>query len=97
MTMRLLGVIGVLVMSAIGPPAIARIAPSPGVASIADTVYVTPPSGERDADRASILGALKEVQPGGTILFAPGIYAVGPLIPSGFVRDAVELLGRGGR
>jgi parallel beta-helix repeat protein len=31
----------------------------------------------RDADRSSVLAALEEVQPGGTILFAPGTYLIG--------------------
>jgi hypothetical protein len=46
-----------------------------------DTVHVALPTGERDIDRASILNAIGEVRPGGTILFAPGTYLVGELIP----------------
>jgi parallel beta-helix repeat protein len=42
-----------------------------------DTVRVAPPTGVRDADRSSVLAALEEVQPGGTILFAPGTYLIG--------------------
>jgi hypothetical protein len=47
----------------------------------ADTVLVAPPVGERALDRASILSALDQVRPGGTILFAPGTYLVGEMIP----------------
>lgn len=42
-----------------------------------DTVFVAPPTGEREADRASILAALEEIAPGGTIQFAPGTYLMG--------------------
>lgn len=42
-----------------------------------DTVFVTPPTGEREIDRASILSALEEAEPGGTIQFSPGTYLVG--------------------
>lgn len=43
-----------------------------GASSAADTVHVAPPTGEREVDRASILIALDQVEPGGTVLFAPG-------------------------
>lgn len=42
-----------------------------------DTVFVAPPTGERQTDRASILAALKQVEPGGTLQFAPGTYLMG--------------------
>ncbi len=45
--------------------------------SRSDTVHVTPPTGERTTDRASIVAALERVQPGGTVLFAPGTYLIG--------------------
>lgn len=41
------------------------------------TVRVAPPTGVRDADRSSVLAAIEVVQPGGTILFAPGTYLIG--------------------
>jgi pimeloyl-ACP methyl ester carboxylesterase len=47
----------------------------------AHTVHVAPPTGDREADRASILAALERVRPGGTVQFAPGTYLVGELIP----------------
>jgi pimeloyl-ACP methyl ester carboxylesterase len=46
-----------------------------------DTVHVAPPTGDRKADRASILAALEQVRPGGTVQFASGTYLVGELIP----------------
>jgi parallel beta-helix repeat protein len=55
-------------------------ATSPPGASGADTVHVAPPTGERTADRASILAALEAVQPGGTVQFAPGTYLMGGAI-----------------
>lgn len=45
-----------------------------------DTVYVAPPTGEREIDRASILAALEEVEPSGIVQFAPGKYVVGKVI-----------------
>jgi parallel beta-helix repeat protein len=45
-----------------------------------DTVNVARPTGEKEEDRASILAALEEVGPGGTVQFAPGTYLVGELI-----------------
>jgi CubicO group peptidase (beta-lactamase class C family) len=46
-----------------------------------DTVHVAPPTGVRETDRASIIAALKQVTPGGTVQFAPGSYQVGGFIP----------------
>jgi len=46
-----------------------------------ETVHVAPPTGERETDRASILAALEQVRPGGTIQFGPGTYLVGEIIP----------------
>ncbi|MCY2687595.1 right-handed parallel beta-helix repeat-containing protein [Salinimicrobium sp. TH3] len=43
----------------------------------ADTVFVAPPTGERETDRTGIMSALEEIEPGGTILFAPGTYKIG--------------------
>jgi parallel beta-helix repeat protein len=42
-----------------------------------DTVFVAPPTGERDTDRPSILAALEQVRPGGTVQFAAGTYLMG--------------------
>ncbi|MEG9329163.1 right-handed parallel beta-helix repeat-containing protein [Salinimicrobium catena] len=44
---------------------------------MSDTVFVAPPTGDRETDRASILSALEEAEPGGTIWFAPGTYLMG--------------------
>jgi proline-specific peptidase len=41
-----------------------------------DTVHVAPPTGKA-VDRASILAALEQVRPGGTVQFAAGTYLVG--------------------
>jgi non-heme chloroperoxidase len=46
----------------------------------ADTIHVAPPTGEQDADRASIMAAFERARPGGTIQFAAGLYLVGDLI-----------------
>ena len=48
---------------------------------LADTVHVAPPTGERETDRASILAALEQVEPGGTVQFAAGTYLIGEIIP----------------
>jgi hypothetical protein len=45
-----------------------------------EVVHVAPPAGETMADRASILAALAQVQPGGAVQFAPGTYLVGEII-----------------
>ncbi|HUG39589.1 MAG TPA: penicillin acylase family protein [Longimicrobiales bacterium] len=52
----------------------------PAAAAGSDTVHVAPPTGGREADRASILAALAQVQPGGTVQFTGGTYLVGELI-----------------
>jgi CubicO group peptidase (beta-lactamase class C family) len=53
-----------------------------GCASTPDViaVYVAPPTGELETDRANILAALEEVRPGGVVQFQPGTYLVGELI-----------------
>jgi parallel beta-helix repeat protein len=56
-----------------------------------DTVHVSPPTGEREADRTSVLAALKQVSPGGIVMFAPGTYLVGGLIDVSVPR--VTLMG----
>jgi pimeloyl-ACP methyl ester carboxylesterase len=43
-------------------------------------VHVAPPTGKTEADRASILAALGQVRPGGTVQFGSGRYLVGPII-----------------
>jgi uncharacterized protein (TIGR02246 family) len=43
-------------------------------------VHVAPPTGRKEADRASILAALEQVRPGGTVQFAQGTYLVGEII-----------------
>lgn len=59
-----------------------------------DTVYVSPPTGEKETDRASILAAFEEVKPGGTVQFAPGRYLIGPMIR--LAADEITLLGHPG-
>jgi parallel beta-helix repeat protein len=39
-----------------------------------DTVHVAPPTGEKNADRASVQAAFDAVRPGGTVQFAQGMY-----------------------
>jgi parallel beta-helix repeat protein len=56
-----------------------------------DTVHVSPPTGERESDRASVLAALEQVRAGGTVMFGPGTYLVGGLIEVSVPR--VTLLG----
>jgi parallel beta-helix repeat protein len=56
-----------------------------------EVVHVAPPTGDRDTDRASILAALEQVEPGGTIQFAPGTYLLGGFIPVSV--SGVTLLG----
>jgi hypothetical protein len=53
-------------------------------AAAAHVVHVAPPTGNRDLDRASILAALDEVRPGGTVQFAPGTYLIGINVPDSF-------------
>lgn len=45
-----------------------------------DTVHVAPPTGEKETDRASILAALGEIEPGGTVQFTAGTYLVGEFL-----------------
>jgi parallel beta-helix repeat protein len=44
-------------------------------------VQVAPPTGIFEQDRASILAALEQVRPGGTVQFAPGTYLIGNPTP----------------
>lgn len=55
-----------------------------------DVVHVAPPTGETEIDRAAILVALEQVQPGGTIQFAPGTYLVGELIRVSIPRVTLQ-------
>jgi parallel beta-helix repeat protein len=59
-----------------GATALASYAEGIGV----DTIHVAPPTGEQDADRASIVAAFERARPGNTIQFAPGMYLIGDLI-----------------
>jgi hypothetical protein len=45
-------------------------------ASDPDVVQIAPPTGVLESDRASIIVALEQARPGGTIQFAPGTYLV---------------------
>lgn len=42
-----------------------------------DTIYVAPPTGDDVTDRANVQAAFDAVQPGSTVLFAPGTYLLG--------------------
>jgi hypothetical protein len=68
--------------------------PGSTAAAPPDTVFVAPPTGVREADRASILAALEQVRPGGTVAFAPGTYLIGELI--NVAVPGVTLLGHTG-
>jgi hypothetical protein len=73
----LLGLLA-LVVSGAGPY---ESGPSPVASSVltsaADTVHVAPPTGAAATDRANILAALEVLEPGSTLLFAPGAYWIG--------------------
>jgi proline-specific peptidase len=58
-----------------------------------DPVHVAPPTGEKERDRASILAALEQVRPGGTVQFGAGTYLVGEIIRVS--TSNVTLLGHG--
>jgi parallel beta-helix repeat protein len=77
MTMRLAAALAVLALAATPQASNGRAALATITTSVTDTVHVAPPTGRRDGDRASILAALQQVQPGGTIQFAPGTYLIG--------------------
>lgn len=80
MTRALVAGVTVLALGAVVGPAGAQTGPLGTTVSSSDTVHVAPPTGHKDADRASILAALERVQPGGSILFAPGTYLIGEMI-----------------
>lgn len=42
-----------------------------------DTIYVAPPTGEEETDRANVQATFDVVQPGGAVLFSPGTYLLG--------------------
>jgi hypothetical protein len=52
-------------------------------------VHVAPPEGNPGADQASILAALQEVRPGGTVQFAPGRYVIGVRGEMSWIRVTV--------
>jgi parallel beta-helix repeat protein len=68
--------------------------PASPAAPDAGVVRVAPPTGEREADRASILAALEQVRPGGTVQFAAGTYLVGEIIRVS--TSGITLLGHPG-
>jgi parallel beta-helix repeat protein len=84
-----------LLAGALAPPTFGGSATVPEPAALhagaapADTVHVAPPTGETEADRASILAALERVMPGGTIQFEPGTYLVGEIIPISIPRITI--------
>ncbi len=78
---KLLPAVALLVLGTMVQPAAAGQTTSRSSATNSpDTVLVAPPTGERAPDRASIQAALEEVEPGGTVLFAPGMYLVGEFV-----------------
>jgi haloalkane dehalogenase len=80
MTRRVIPTLVAVLMLA-GPAAVvAQQGRAPDTAAERDVVHVAPPTGEWETDRASIVAALEQVRPGGTVQFAAGLYLVGPLI-----------------
>jgi hypothetical protein len=81
----------VLALGATAFAACGHSAPSPVPRNDAEIVHVNPPTGVRDADRASLLAALDQVRPGGTVQFGAGTYLVGRFLDVGVPR--ITLLG----
>jgi parallel beta-helix repeat protein len=75
--------------SACAPSAVPAAAPTTA-ASGPGVVHVAPPTGAREADRASILAALEQVEPGGTVQFAAGTYLIGEFIDVPVPRVTLE-------
>jgi uncharacterized protein (TIGR02246 family) len=88
---KLLAGAAVLLLCSIALPACARTAPASAPAGGPGVVHVAPPTGEQEADRASILAALERVVPGGTVQFAAGTYLVGEIIS--ITTPEITLLG----
>jgi ketosteroid isomerase-like protein len=89
-TLRILTEVGLCVaLVASAPYAAAQLAPAGS-----DIVHVAPPMGETTADRASILAALEQVRPGGTVQFASGTYLFGGKISMS--TPEISLLGHPG-
>jgi uncharacterized protein (TIGR02246 family) len=77
------------------PPVLSPAGAEPGAAASSPAaVHVPPPTGERAADRASILRALEQVRPGGTVRFAAGTYLIGEIIS--ITTPEITLLGHPG-
>lgn len=49
----------------------------PGVRGGGDTVWIAPPTGVKDRDRANVQAVLDSVRPGDTVLFDAGMYVLG--------------------
>jgi pimeloyl-ACP methyl ester carboxylesterase len=84
------GLTGLALVVAAGCAAV-HTPPAAQPAGNVEVVHVAPPTGDRDTDRSSILAALEQVEPGGTIQFAPGTYLLGGFIPVSV--SGVTLLG----
>lgn len=85
MIRNIVATVALLALGSIAEPAVAQTAGaqpdlSTVAVGVADTVHVALPTGEQETDRASILGALDGVEPGGTVLFGPGTYLLGEFI-----------------
>jgi hypothetical protein len=79
MCRMLIAALAAAVLGMVAQATHATLRPTPPLVS-ADTVQVAPPTGVGAADRTSILAALAQVRPGGTVQFAPGTYVVGGMI-----------------
>lgn len=74
--LKLLG-IGAAALLLFAPEVRAQDGASQSASASSDTVHVAPPTGETETDRTNVQAAFDAVQPGGTILFAPGVYLLG--------------------
>ena len=72
--------LALLLLTAAAQPACAPAVRTSAAALEPEVVRVAPPTGEREADRASILAALDQAGQGDTVQFAPGTYLVGEYI-----------------
>jgi hypothetical protein len=84
-------VLALSAMACAAQPACASAVHASAATTATEVVRVAPPTGESATDRASILAALEQVRPGGTVQFAPGVYLVGEIVPLPTTR--VTLLG----
>lgn len=91
MTKRSAGTLALLITAGFAQKGLLSGCSAAGSPNQSDTVHVASPTGEEATDRVSILAAINDVRPGGTVQFAPGTYLVGELIRVS--KPRVTLLG----